>query len=198
MTTQEKILRIARLEFANNGLEGARVDRIAENAGVNKAMIYYHFRSKDDLYQAVINEHMEQIANFLQRNIMEAGEYDNLFLRISEFLHALLKDRKEFMPIMLREIASGGERIKTALTSLISEKGITKSIREIIEAGINEGRFREIDSKQAIISFLGMNIFYLILAPAINAVWEIEDEQDFRKRRPQAIADLFLHGLEIK
>ena len=126
-------------------------------------MIYYHFRSKDDLYQAVINEHMEQIANFLQRNIMEAGEYDNLFLRISEFLHALLKDRKEFMPIMLREIASGGERIKTALTSLISEKGITKSIREIIEAGINEGRFREIDSKQAIISFLGMNIFYLIL-----------------------------------
>ena len=97
MTTQEKILRIARLEFANNGLEGARVDRIAENAGVNKAMIYYHFRSKDDLYQAVINEHMEQIANFLQRNIMEAGEYDNLFLRISEFLHALLKDRKEFM-----------------------------------------------------------------------------------------------------
>jgi TetR/AcrR family transcriptional regulator len=50
MTTREKILASARKEFSEKGLNGARVDRIAGASGVNKAMIYYHFGSKEALY----------------------------------------------------------------------------------------------------------------------------------------------------
>jgi TetR/AcrR family transcriptional regulator len=198
LETREKILQIARKEFAENGLAGARVDKIAENAGVNKAMIYYHFRSKENLYQAVIDEHLEQVSSFLQKTAVEAQNHEDLFLKMSEFLHSLFASREDFVPIMLREAAAGGERIKSALTRLISDKGIILKVRNLIDAGIEDGLFRQIDSKQALISFLGMNLFYLMLAPAINAVWEIDDVQEFKKKRPQEVVDLFLHGLKKK
>jgi TetR/AcrR family transcriptional regulator len=198
LDTKGKILAAARSEFAEYGLAGARVDRIARRGVVNKAMIYYHFRSKDKLYQAVIDEHLSVIAEFLEKNLVPEAPLEETFLKISEFMNSLFISRKNFMPIMLREIADGGDRIKTALARLISEKGIAARIKKMIDVGIKKGQFRKIDSKQAMISFLGMNIFYLILSPVINVVWEIKDEKKFRKARPKAVADLFLNGLRIK
>jgi TetR/AcrR family transcriptional regulator len=198
LDTKEKILEAARLEFGRHGLAGARVDRIAQNAAVNKAMIYYYFRSKENLYQAVIEDHFSVISEFLEKNIVSDISVEDVFPKISEFINSLFSERKNFLPIMLREIADGGERIKTAMTRLISDKGISEKIRMMIDCGIKDGRFREVDSKQAMISFLGMNLFYQILSPAINIVWEIEDETKFRQERPQAVADLFLNGLKKK
>ncbi|MBV9066389.1 MAG: TetR family transcriptional regulator, partial [Methylobacteriaceae bacterium] len=54
--TRRAILNAATAEFAENGLAGARVDKIAEVSGVNKRMLYYYFNSKDDLYLAVLEE----------------------------------------------------------------------------------------------------------------------------------------------
>ena len=196
--TKEKILSSARQEFAAFGLAGARVDRIAQNAAVNKAMIYYHFSSKENLYQAVIDDHLALISEFLEKNLVPDISVEDVFPKISEFINSLFSERKYFLPIMLREIADGGERIKTAMARLISDKGISERIRIMIDCGIKEGRFRDVDSKQAMISFLGMNLFYQILSPAINIVWEIKDETKFRQERPQAVADLFLNGLKKK
>jgi AcrR family transcriptional regulator len=55
-TTRRKLLDAASAEFAAYGIAGARVDRIAEAAGCNKALIYHHFTNKDGLFDAVFNE----------------------------------------------------------------------------------------------------------------------------------------------
>ncbi len=196
--TREKILESARIEFAKRGMAGARVDRIAIIARVNKAMIYYHFHSKENLYQAVIDEQLGRIGEFLEKNIVADMPLEDIFYGISEFINRLLGERKNFMPIMLREIADGGERIRSALTRTIFDKGFTIRVRKLIEKEIAAGKFRKVDSKQAMISFLGMNIFYLIMAPAINAIWEIKDEDKFRRERPREVVDIFLNGLKIE
>ena len=198
MDTKEKILDAARQEFAARGLAGARVDLIASRAKVNKAMIYYHFHSKENLYQAVIEEHLAKISEFLDKNLLPEASIEDIFYKISEFINTLLMKRRNFLPIMLREIADGGDRIRATMTRLISDKGIASRIKKMIDQGIKEGKFRKVDSKQAMISFLGMNIFYQIQAPTINLVWEIKDENKFRKERPRAVADLFLNGLKIR
>src|SRR6266404_1667925 len=56
-----RILEAAKQEFATHGLAGARVDRIAANAGANKRMLYYHVGKKDDLYLAVLEGAYEKI-----------------------------------------------------------------------------------------------------------------------------------------
>ena len=145
--TREKILESARIEFARYGMAGARIDRIAAGARVNKAMIYYHFHSKGNLYQAVIDEQLSRIGEFLEKNIVDGSDMEDIFRRISEFLNNFLGESKNFMPIMLREVADGGGRIKTALTRIIFDKGTTAKIRKMVESEIAAGNFRKVDSR---------------------------------------------------
>jgi AcrR family transcriptional regulator len=192
----EKILLSARKEFAEYGLAGARVDRIASRAGVNKAMIYYYFRSKENLYQTVISQQLSQVRILAEEIITTEVNPESLLLRLAELYNSLLENQEDLVPIFLREVASGGERIRRTLKQIITGKGLGKKVKEIIEQGRKRGLFRDVDTKQAIISFMGMNMFYLIMAPIVNSVWEIKDGKKFRKKRPSEVVDLFLHGLK--
>ena len=62
----EQILHAAALEFAERGYAGARVDRIARRAAVNKAMLYYHFKSKQQLYRTLLRQMFTRAAERLQ------------------------------------------------------------------------------------------------------------------------------------
>jgi AcrR family transcriptional regulator len=198
MDTRKKILAVAASEFAEHGLDGSRVDRISAKAGVNKAMIYYYFHSKENLYQAVIESHVEKIGRFLEKTIATGNDLEAFILELAHFYNSMLVENASFIPILLREIAGGGERFRAALSNVIAEKGLIKRLQDIINAGIENGKFRRLDSKQAMISFLGMNIFYLIAAQAIDPIWEIHDERAFRENRPGEIVDLFLYGLKSR
>jgi AcrR family transcriptional regulator len=198
MNTDEKILAAARTEFAQHGLAGARVDRIASRAGVNKAMIYYHFRSKENLYRTVISNELAKIGTILEERITEESTPESLLYKLSELYNSMFEDRDDFIRILLREIASGGEVVKEIMSKIMSERGIVKKTKRILDKGKKKGLFRDVDSKQAIISFVGMNVFYLTMAPLINSVWEIKDEKKFRQRRCKEVVDLFLHGLKAR
>src|SRR5215472_9862457 len=58
--SRAKILSAAERVFARDGLAGARTDTIAAEAGVNKALLYYYFKSKESLYEAVIEVHLRE------------------------------------------------------------------------------------------------------------------------------------------
>jgi len=195
---EEKILTAASREFAQFGLAGARVDRIASRSGINKAMIYYYFRSKENLYQTILNRHFDEIGQLLEENLKAEDSFESVFSKLAQAYNLIFENQSEFVPIILREAASGGERMKRALTRLLMEKGLVSKLKGIIDKGKKEGRFRNVDSRQAIISFVGMNIYYLIMSPLVNSVLEIKDEKKFRQRRQKEVVDLFLHGLEVK
>ncbi|MEP0829304.1 MAG: TetR/AcrR family transcriptional regulator [bacterium] len=191
----QKIFEAARDEFARFGFEGSRVDRIAASAGVNKAMIYYHFRSKENLYQEVIREHLTHIGAYVEQVVIESDSIEEVLRKIATFYQRIFDQRQKFIPIFLRELASGGERLRSAFTSEIMERGLSHRLRNLIETGKEHGRFSDRDSTHAIISFIGMNIFYYMAAPILNSVWEIKNEQEFREQRAKEVVDLFLYGL---
>jgi TetR/AcrR family transcriptional regulator len=196
--TARKILEAAREEFAENGLYGARVDQIARRAGINKAMIYYHFHSKDALYQAIIEDHLAQIANFLEMNIPGDHDIASFLYNMAGFFDLMFRQRRSFAPIFLRELASGGARVRDAFTRIMSAKGLNKTLLGIIDEGKEKGLFRDIDSTQAMVSFIGMNLYYLLASPVINSVLEIKDEKNFREKRQKEVVDLFLYGLKAR
>jgi TetR/AcrR family transcriptional regulator len=193
--TAQKILDAAREEFSKSGLAGARVDRIASRAGVNKAMIYYHFRSKEDLYQTVIDEHLTRVGQFISQNLRAQHSPEDFLANITLFIDTMFRERRTFVPIFLREMASGGERIKDVFGRLMRENNFPVQVQEMLDQGKKEGRFRQLDSRHAIMSFIGMNLYYQLMAPIFNSIWEIEDENQFREQRRKEIVDLFLYGL---
>ena len=198
MTTQEKILAAARQEFAARGLDGARVDRIARTAGVNKAMIYYHFGSKERLYETVVQEFLESVKTFLDRVLAEAADLESLLLEVANFYGRVFETSREMPPIMLREMAAGGDRARNLFTRMFTEVDAPRKIRALFETEVRKGHLRKVDTPQTFVSFVGMNLFYLLFSPLINSIWEIDDEQSFRRSRPEAVVDLFLNGVRSR
>lgn len=196
--SRQRIMGAALKEFADHGLAGARVDRIAGQANINKAMIYYHFSSKELLYRHVLEENMQKVAALVRMQIEQAQDIEEFLLFLSNFYHQHADLKTGFGRIMLREMAAGGGLFKDLFSGIISGYDLPGKMKQLIRRGIREKRFRKIDIRHAMISFIGMNLFYLLMAPLVNTIWEIENENKFKKERPHILVDLFMHGLEAK
>jgi len=195
--SRQKVLKAAAEEFAENGLSGARVDRIAARAGVNKAMIYYHFSSKENLYKMVIDEHLTTVADSISSALGDSeSDPERALLNVSRAYHAAFGHHPRFRAIFLHELAGGGERLKDSLKRLVFQRGMPEKIERLLRAGIRAGIFRKADAKQTLVSFIGMNLFYLMVSPIIASALEIKNEKKFQDLRPDNIVDLFMRGIE--
>jgi len=194
--TVEAIIQAARQEFLKNGLAGARIDRIAAVAKVNKAMIYYHFKSKEDLYQTILDTHLNRIKTFFRERIVLLDNAEDIFRNLSEFYNTQLIEIG-IVPLLLREIADGGERLRKTFGDFFSE-GPALKLKSIIKTAIENGEFRDIPIEHAIASFIGMNLYYIIMSPMVNKILEIKDEAEFKKQRAEAVCDLFLNGIKAR
>jgi len=193
--TRLKVIEAATEEFAGKGLAGARVDNIARSAGVNKAMIYYHFSSKENLYRIIIETHIEKIVAVLSLAVEPSADMESSLLALSQRYHAVFGSDHRFPRILMHELAGGGSIFKEVMIKNIRQRGFPARMVQKIEEGIGAGIFRPVDPRQAMISFLGMNLFYLLVSPIFSLMLEIEDEEEFLQRRPNQIVDIFLRGL---
>ena len=107
-SSRRRILDAAAREFAARGFDGAKVDRIAGRARVNKAMLYYHFRSKADLYREILHDLFRGVAQAVMRVRAGSGDAES---QVRGFIAAIAAEaltRPHFPAIWLREIADGG------------------------------------------------------------------------------------------
>ena len=195
--TREKIIDAARAEFCEFGLAGARVDRIAARASVNKAMIYYHFRSKRDLYLEVVADFYQKVLHLIQRRISDVASLEDLLSVMAEVYTGLFHELADFLPILLRELASPQPDVVEQIARTIAETGLPQRAQDMLEAGIEDGRLRHVDIRQAVVSFVTMNLGYFFLAPILDRIMCIEDRQQFINARKQAVVDLFLNGVKV-
>ena len=197
-SSKERILTAALDEFAERGLAGARVDHIAARAGINKAMIYYHFDSKEALYDDILRAQLEAGVADLTELVTEPMTLEDVLRTVARYHARGLRANDKIGRIFLRELAAGGERIQWITPNLAGKEELRTRIVGLVEEGKLSGKYRDIDTRQAIISFVGMSMFYLILGPMVNQVWGIEDEDEFIEQRIEAIVDLFMRGLEAR
>ncbi|MEZ5360694.1 MAG: TetR/AcrR family transcriptional regulator [Candidatus Zixiibacteriota bacterium] len=191
-----KINDAATTEFAEFGLTGARVDRIARRAGVNKAMIYYHYSSKENLYVSILTEKITELSKVIKTKIDSDEGIESVLLTLSQFYNIHLAAEPRIRQIFLHEMASGAKYMRTSFAEIMQHQSIPRRLMQVLEKGMDEGKYRRFDARQAIIAFIGMNFFYIVSSPLVNQVWEIEDEETFRRERPAEMVRLFLKGIE--
>src|SRR5882757_9934810 len=100
----DRILAAAALEFAARGFAGARVDRIARRARVNKAMLYYHFRSKERLYRTLLRQMFTRAAERLRAIAAGDGPSAEKVDRAIAGMAGFIQEHTFFAAIMLREV----------------------------------------------------------------------------------------------
>jgi TetR/AcrR family transcriptional regulator len=137
------ILRAAAQEFADRGYDAARVDRIAARARVNKAMLYYHYGSKQRLYLAILREMFASVgarARAIADGQGTAGD------KMDAWIAAVVGEaaaRPWFPPVMLREVAGGATHFDPETFALMD--GIYAAVRDIIVEGQRQGEFGQND-----------------------------------------------------
>jgi AcrR family transcriptional regulator len=157
------ILAAAALEFAARGFAGARVDRIARRAKVNKAMIYYHFKSKERLYRTLLRRMFTLAAERLQAIAGGSGApADKVDLAIAG-IAAFIQEHTFFPAIMLREVAEGGSHLDRETLKALA--AVPRTVAGIVEEGITRGDFRPVDPVFAYFSMLAPIVFYLAGTP---------------------------------
>jgi AcrR family transcriptional regulator len=157
------ILAAAALEFAARGFAGARVDRIARRAKVNKAMIYYHFKSKERLYRTLLRRMFTLAAERLQAIAGGSGApADKVDFAIAG-IAAFIQEHTFFPAIMLREVAEGGSHLDRETLKALA--AVPRTVAGIVEEGITRGDFRPVDPVFAYFSMLAPIVFYLAGTP---------------------------------
>ena len=184
--TRARILATAERLFAEQGYAGTSIGDISESAGVNRALIYYYFKDKRDLYRSVIQDGLDALSRILDdlaASVGTARERLSAFARRSYRLFSL---RRPMVRIIYREVMGLEERIDLPIGDYVLDN--FAKLERIILDGIESGEFRQVDPRLAARSMLGMlNIF--ILEPFVSG------KPFSEKRVVNHTVELFCHGI---
>ncbi len=142
-SSRQLIFEAAAREFAIRGFAGASVDRIAASARLNKAMIYYHFRSKAGLYGEILRDMFSAVGSRVRAVAASDAPVED---KIREFVVAIATEaeaRPHFPPIWFREIADGGTHLDADTMREVA--GIVRTLASFVQDGVHLGVFRPID-----------------------------------------------------
>ncbi|MDH5257788.1 MAG: TetR/AcrR family transcriptional regulator [Gammaproteobacteria bacterium] len=132
------ILQTATRHFANAGFDGARVDEIAAEAGVNKATLYYRIGNKEALYEAIFVEIISNVLKDIENNLISSDSPEQQLKSFASMFAKSLEDNPSMAPLILREIASGGTHMNDQAISKMHE------IRSILSAILKRGEAENI------------------------------------------------------
>jgi TetR/AcrR family transcriptional regulator len=138
-SSRSRILSSAAAEFAARGFAGASVDRIARTARVNKAMIYYHFKSKAALYREILRDMFDAVGADVRQVAASAAEPEEKIRGFVQAIADAAEDRPHFPAMWLREVAEGATRVDEPTLRYAS--GVVETLQGIVDEGRGQGRF---------------------------------------------------------
>ena len=200
LSTRDRILAAAGMEFVSHGFAGARMQRIAEGCGANKAMIYYYFGSKENLYRLVIGDVFSRIFRNIEGIISHKAPLEEKIRNLAELYVKIYSENTGFLRLMMSEIAVGGEVLSGVLEELegrIRDFDFPGALNETLRQGQRRGEVRKVDPRHTLMSLVGMSSAFILFRPVARVVLSLDEREAerFAKERAGHIADLLLHGI---
>ncbi len=191
--TRGAILEAARCVFAERGLDGTSVREVAEAAKVNNAMIYYHFKDKDDLYRSVLADSFSALKAIWENEIFKSSA--PVRLKIQRYVEGAIQfhqNNEDLRRIMAMEFAASGSN-----STWICEKHFSENyarLTELFKEGMRKGELKKFDPSLAAASLIGVIIHNFILQPMAEYVHG--KSVNLSSRRFGAfVTELFFSGL---
>lgn len=196
LNTEEKILEAATKEFLQKGKSGARMQEIADKAGINKALLHYYYRSKDMLFESVFSVVIKKL--LLPKITAIIDKETDAFELIRKFTHTyieVLNNNPKIPFFILEEIHKNPGRLSR--TFLQAGLPIEKVVN-IINKTIEQGLIRPMDPRQILINLLSMCIFPLLGRNMMQPILfnhDAEAFEQFLESRKTEVADFIIHAI---
>jgi AcrR family transcriptional regulator len=170
--SQSIILAAARDEFAEYGLGGARVDRIAERAGLNKRLLYYYFADKEQLFQAVLEQAYRDIREEEAKLHLAALDPATAVRRLIEFTWDYYLAHPEFLTLLNSANLHKARHLVESQRARALNSPLIETLATVRERGRREGVFRGgVDPVQLYVSIAGLAYFYLSNSHTLSAIF---------------------------
>lgn len=170
------ILRAAVAEFAEFGIAGARIDRIARAARVNKALLYYYFKDKDALYEAVL----DHVFGGLRERVMPV--FDSALAPRQKMLTYVgcyfdyIAANPQFPRVVQAELMRVGVHGSPRMMRIAREyfAPIFQKVSALLREGAEKGEFRRVSPVDFLPSLVGIVVFYFSTAPAMRTLQKVD------------------------
>lgn len=200
---EQRILDAARRVFIRRGTAGARMQEIAEEAGVNQALLHYYFRSKDRLAERVF---LDAAAQLFAALVPAVSADEPLEVLIERFVHRYIDTVRQhpFIPgYVVSELHHHPERVPQLLAratgSSAGELGraAVEGFRAKLAARVKAGEMRAVDPRQFLVSVVGTVVFPFVARPVICAALALDDQgfDAFLEERRALLPKLLLNAL---
>ena len=170
--TRQRILDAALVEFAGNGLAGARVDEIAARAGANKRMLYAHFGSKEELWLSVL-ERAYAAKREEERGLrVDALEPPEAMQRLVEFNFRYTAAHPEFVALLNQENIHRAAYLQRSTQVPAMYSPLLEQIRTVLARGAAAGAFRQgVDPLQLYVTIVALGHFYLANIHTLSTIF---------------------------
>lgn len=174
--SRASILKAAIKEFAEHGIAGARTDAIAQSAHVNKALLYYYFKDKEAIYDAVL----DQVFSGLRDTVVpildsKTPPRQKLLNYLGAYFDYIAANPRFPRVVQGEWIRTGTER--TGQMQRIAReyfRPIYQRLGEVLREGIASGEFRAVDPMHFVPSMVAIIVFYFSAAPVIKSLMKID------------------------
>lgn len=196
--TEEQIFEAARRVFHRKGYHGARMQQIADEAEINKAMLHYYYRSKDQLFQRVYQQEMKRFFPIIFNVLDEDLPLDEKIQKLIDSYYSYLSENPKLIQFLIHEMNQNPERLR----NFIREEGIRppESFVQQIKECIRNDRIDDVDPRQLMISIVGLIIFPFMAQTMIKCVFDL-DKDDFLKlldERKPFLTEFILNGINYQ
>ncbi len=155
--------------FIEEGISGARMQQIADRAGINKAMLHYYFRSKDKLFQLIFAHKMAQFVPKIESAVQDSNKntIEKLDMFVENYLEMLRKNPG--LPMFILATMNRNPEFAKAINIQLG-----KVVVELLEKEMDKGSIKRVDPHQFMLTLIGMCIFPFVARPIFTHAFGID------------------------
>jgi len=206
---KQRILNSALKEFSCLGYSGARMERIAKNAKINKAMLFYYFSSKKNLYQQVVRGVFQKIFPLVMQLVSSQPTAEEFFEKLPGLYVDFASKNPQFMPMVMMELIQNPKNITSILSEYFKDnvsKGLPgpPQLIKLIKKWHSENKITEKDPMQFMLNIVSLSLLSILAKPFLDALFNLAPPEiitvdfgkdDFYKKRIESIINLLKRGM---
>lgn len=194
--TEEQILEAAKNVFQAKGMDGARMQEIADKAGINKAMLHYYYRSKQLLFEAVFKNVFSLLAPQLNAILNDDSTIEEKVKNFT-FNYISFISKHPYLPnFIIQEL----NRNPDFILKMKDNKGFPNlaKFKRQVDKEVEDGIIKPISAEQLFMNILALNIFPFVAKPLIMAFSNVDSKayKQLMEDRKTEVANFIINSIK--
>lgn len=194
--TEAQILHAAENVFQKKGMDGARMQEIADEAGINKAMLHYYYRSKQLLFEAVFSSAFSLLAPQLNRILNDDSSIED---KVRNFTHNYISfiSKHPYLPNFIIQELNRNPKFFEKIQQNVAFPTFDK-FKTQVSLEVENGILKPIDGEQLFINIISLNLFPFTARPLIKGFLKIDDKgfKQLMEQRKHEVSEFIINSIK--